>query len=380
MPANPTRFRLSYALSHPFSGKSTAFLIIAYLAGLIGLLVFNFITQGKRPVCVTQVQPNYDADRCEASPLAFFNQYFTRPQTESGVGTIGTFPWTTNGFGNNSNGPIDYSVLTLDWTANPLDCTLYEQSFVLHLDTQASTTYTCYYCGSDLRILCSVVDSERTSIPISPQLAYQELLGEYDALGYLARKIVNTAMPKGTVTAVRMDRHEVIPSLASGILPFTASSINVALGTTLGFLPIDETDTDAQIAAVASSAKNLSSFIEQITTQDLQPAVRNATNLRTLSADYLCTTCTKQYKSVLEIVAILIGATFGVLSPAFALLKLLTERVAPNLRDEEKVNDAAVQYQMAQGGQQAYGLPVPVLTQQPSYGSGGGTPGWKPMP
>ncbi|KAI5477918.1 C-signal [Pseudohyphozyma bogoriensis] len=366
-------FRLNYNLSHPFSATTTFLLVASYILAMLGLLVFNFLTQARRPVCIQQVMPNYDPDTCEPSPLAFFSQYFTRPQTELGVGTIGTFPWTTNGFSINSNGPIDYSVLALNWTSNPLECAMYEQSFVLHLDTQASTTYTCFYCGPNLRILCSVVDSERTSIPISPQLSYQKLLSEYDYLGFLARKVVTTALTNATVTAIRMDRHQNIPAVQAGVLPFNDTTINVALGTTLGFLPIEDDDPNPDIAIISQTSKNLSSFIEQITSQDLQPDVRNATNLRTLSADYLCTSCSKQYKAPLEIIAILIGATFGVLSPLFAIAKFFAEQVAPNAKDDEDLVGGP-QYQAANSGT---GYAMPVMNQQQSYGSGGGSPGWK---
>lgn len=50
-------------------------------------------------------------------------------------------PWSPVAFGEGaSNGAIDYGILTLNWTANPLRCAMFEQSLVLHLDSESSTT------------------------------------------------------------------------------------------------------------------------------------------------------------------------------------------------------------------------------------------------
>lgn len=87
------------------------------------------------------------------------------------------FPWSPVAFGEgSSNGPIDYNVLTLNWSANALQCAQFEQSLVLHLDSESSTTTSSWYCGPQLRIISTVVDSERTSVPVQSQVAYQELL------------------------------------------------------------------------------------------------------------------------------------------------------------------------------------------------------------
>lgn len=36
--------------------------------------------------------------------------------------SFSTFPWTPLGFGSGNNGPIDYTILNLNWSADPLKC------------------------------------------------------------------------------------------------------------------------------------------------------------------------------------------------------------------------------------------------------------------
>jgi hypothetical protein len=99
----------------------------------------------------------------------------------------GTFPWQASAFGDSTNdAPIDYSILQLNWTADPLQCVLLNQVITLHLDSQSSTAYVfpphkalstrapltaitlrsaCYACGPNLRMICTTLDSERTNLP-----------------------------------------------------------------------------------------------------------------------------------------------------------------------------------------------------------------------
>lgn len=65
-------------------------------------------------------------------------------------------------------------------------------------------------------------------------------------------------------------------------------------------------------------------IVEEATERDLQPS-DNAGQLRTLQAPYICRNCSKQYKPVLEIIALLITGVFGVLTPAFTAAKLVAE-------------------------------------------------------
>lgn len=44
------------------------------------------------------------------------------------VSNYSTFPWTPLAFGKD-NGPLDYSILSLNWTADPLQCVVSFQDF-----------------------------------------------------------------------------------------------------------------------------------------------------------------------------------------------------------------------------------------------------------
>lgn len=65
-------------------------------------------------------------------------------------------------------------------------------------------------------------------------------------------------------------------------------------------------------------------IVEEATERDLQPGDASEP-ARTLQASYLCRTCTKEYKPVLEIIALLLGNTFAVLTPLFTAAKLIAE-------------------------------------------------------
>ncbi|KAL8283898.1 hypothetical protein RQP46_005330 [Phenoliferia psychrophenolica] len=326
----PSTFRLTYARTHDFSGWLTIVLLLSYISALVGLVLFNFFTQAKRPLCTTQSLPVYTQKKCEPTPLEFFKTYYTRPQVAQGGtggnGTIGIFPWITTGFGHSNELQLDYSILSITWEANVLQCTMYEQSFVVHLDTLASTTTSCFYCGADLRILCTSVDSERTYIPISSLLALGPLLDKYAEIAFLARQVLTTAVPNATIAAVRLDRHINIPSLPAGVLPKNVTSMTVALGTDAkGFQQIYANDTNSGVAAIATQALATSDFIEMVMSQDLQADTPTLSNGRTLNVNYLCTTCRNVYKSRLEIFAVIVGATFGVLGPFFIFMRTAAE-------------------------------------------------------
>lgn len=108
--------------------------------GLVGLVVFNFLTQSRALQCNSYPSSDYVASSCEPTPISFFSTFYTRPLSQSAVGSIGLVPWTVNGVSTpSSSGPIDYSMLSLNWTASPLQCAMFEQSLVLHLDSESST-------------------------------------------------------------------------------------------------------------------------------------------------------------------------------------------------------------------------------------------------
>jgi hypothetical protein len=58
-------------------------------------------------------------------------------------------------------------------------CAMVELGEVAHLFTLISLySSTCYYCGTSLRMLCTSVASERTSIPSQSAVDYQQLLDQ----------------------------------------------------------------------------------------------------------------------------------------------------------------------------------------------------------
>ncbi|KAL8290551.1 hypothetical protein RQP46_002809 [Phenoliferia psychrophenolica] len=325
--------RVRYAITRPFSGVTTIILGLAWLAVFGGLVAWNFLTQAKESRCNFSTGIEYERDTCDAAPLNFFQTYYTRPIKKETVGTIGTFPWQVSGLGHNSNGPIDYSVLSVNWTSDALQCVLYEQSLMLHLDSDSSTTTSCYYCGPNLRVLCTSVDSERTSVPIQSQQSYQALLAQYNVVLSMAHT-VTSPIANSSVLSVRMQHHSTIAGLAPGVLPFYETSTNITLGTSIGQVPILATDPDASIAALATAVRRLSDFIEEVTSRDLQADVGAAAGgERTLLVNYLCHQCYKRYKSRITIFAIVAAATFAILNPAFMLAKLLAD---PPLRSAMK--------------------------------------------
>ena len=70
---------------------------------------------------------------------------------------------------------------------------------MLYLDSESSTVGSCYCarllaygladgadCGPNLRILCTAVDSDRTSIAATSQQSYVEVLDQFNSLSILA--------------------------------------------------------------------------------------------------------------------------------------------------------------------------------------------------
>ncbi|GAA5903134.1 hypothetical protein JCM6882_006975 [Rhodosporidiobolus microsporus] len=250
----PPQLRLSYSPSIPFSLRVTFLLVLGWVLTAAGLVLFNFFTQAKQKICVARPDSVYDPTKCSPSPLVFFNSYYTKPITvDEGNVTIGTFPWQASAFGNtDNNAPIDYSILSLNWTANPLQCTMTSQLLVLHLDSQSSTTRAfsptlphssltadrllhrsvCYYCGANLRLLCTTVDSERTSIPDAT--AYQPLLQQYNVAFRQLYAIANTAFPNTTISSLRLVRQIPPEGLPTEILHVNQSTSTVHVGTTGG--------------------------------------------------------------------------------------------------------------------------------------------------
>jgi hypothetical protein len=111
-------------------------------------------------------------------------------------------------------------------------------------------------------MLCTSVDSERTSIPSQSAVDYQQLLDQCkhaakhsppDCITYrcifadsvLLTKlhiVSTTAVSSATVSSFQMVRHVKLDALANGVLPWNESSTRLGFGTTLGssffaFLP-----------------------------------------------------------------------------------------------------------------------------------------------
>ncbi|GAA6028867.1 hypothetical protein JCM8097_007440 [Rhodosporidiobolus ruineniae] len=317
------KLRLSYAPTINYSLGTTVWLCCLYLLAGAGLLVWNFVTQAKQRVCVSTSASSFQTDSCSAATLRFFDTYYTKPLKFDGGPPIGTFPWQLQGFGNsNTNGPIDYSILAKNWTGDPLECALFEQVLVLRLESDSSTTSSCYYCGPDLRILCTSVDSERSSIPAPSVDSFSSLVQQYQSIISQLHAVATSAFEGATITSLRMIRHVHLPTLSEGVLPYTESSLTIQAGTTIG------------------------DSIETFTSRDLQPDVDSLTaSKRTLLVNYLCTTCTKQYKPILEIIAIVISSTAALLGAFWTFLTFFSQLIVtwdahnpfvdtPDARDE----------------------------------------------
>ncbi|GAA5861657.1 hypothetical protein JCM8547_000696 [Rhodosporidiobolus lusitaniae] len=327
--------RLGYAPSVDFSLQAT--LTISFLLAILtlGILAFNFWTQRYRDSCISYATSVYNAVKCEPTPLVFYSTYYTKPLASNDTGTIGIFPWQTQGIGDN-NGPIDYSIVSLNWTSNALQCAMVDQVVTLHLDSDSSTTTSCYYCGPNLRMLCTSVDSERTSIPTQSALDYQQLLEQYATLFTQLHTTSTSAVADATVNSLQMVRHVRLNQLAAGVQPFNESSFEVRLGTTRGFVPISMSSSNGAASGLAEQAEALSSFIEQVTSRDLQPDTGDTTSpRRTLLVNYICTECRDVYKPWYEILAILLTSTAALSSTALTILTFLaTKLVKPPTADQ----------------------------------------------
>ncbi|GAA5836469.1 hypothetical protein JCM11251_007087 [Rhodosporidiobolus azoricus] len=351
-PTMPPQLRLSYSPSIPFSLRVTFLLVLGWVLTAAGLVLFNFFTQAKQRICVARPSSVYEAATCPAAPLYFFNSYYTKPLTvDGGNVTIGTFPWQASAFGDSdNNAPIDYSILSLNWTANPLQCTMTSQLLVLHLDSQSSTTSVCYYCGANLRLLCTTVDSERTSIPEAT--AYQPLLQQYNVAFRQLYALSTTAFPNTTISSLRLVRQ-----IAPEGLPTSVLKVNETTSR--------PNDTNPALGEVATTALALGDYIEMTTSRDLQPDAGDTTSQqRTLLVNYLCRDCMKVYKPKREIVAILLSATTAVLSTLFMIYRLIAEWLVT--RNQPALPASAAGSTMHQY-QPAGSLPSPPLKASSSY-------------
>jgi len=322
---------LSYAATIPFSTGVSVALYVFYISVLAGLLAWNFISSAKGVQCTAYSSGEYHADQCDAASLQFGRSYYTRPTTSDvAAGTIGTFPWSPLAFGNGTAGAsLDYTLLSANWTADPLTCVMYDQYLILDLSTEGSTSNACYYCNDILRVICTTIDSQRMQIPDVSAVNYVRVLDNFNQLSILAHDVATTAQAGATVGSVRIKRQRAIPSLPAGVIPVTEDSFSVILGSTIGSFPIFSNNSNAAVARVASYAETLSQIVEEATERDLQPGDASEPT-RTLQASYLCRTCTKEYKPVLEIIALLLGNTFAVLTPLFTAAKLIAEWMSPS--------------------------------------------------
>jgi hypothetical protein len=135
---------------------------------------------------------------------------------------------------------------------------MYEQFLVLHLDSEGSTVNTCYYCGPDLRVLCTTIDSERAQVPDTSAGAYVSILDAFNQLSILGHAVVTSAQEGATVGSVRINTHRKVDGLDAGVLPYDANESMVVLGTTLGSFPILATSSNAGVARLAEYAQTLS--------------------------------------------------------------------------------------------------------------------------
>ena len=67
-------------------------------------------------------------------------------------------------------------------------------------------------------------------------------------------------------------------------------------------------------------------MVEESTTTDLQPGSPSSDQQeRTLETAYVCNRCQRRRRPVLELIALIIPAIFGILTPAFSVAKMLAE-------------------------------------------------------
>lgn len=128
----------------------------------------------------------------------------------------------------------------------------------LHLDSEGSTVNSCYYCGPDLRVICSTVDSERAQVPDQSASAYVAILDAFNQLSVYAHAIVSSAQEGAIVGSVRINTHRKVDGLEAGVLPYDSDEFIVTLGSTLGSFPITNTSANAGVVRVADYARILS--------------------------------------------------------------------------------------------------------------------------
>lgn len=364
----PSIWRLSYAKTKPFSRSVTIILSVLYLLGFSGLLVFNFLTQAKSLRCTSYASGDYSAESCEPTPLEFARTYYTRPVAHGQhKGQSGTFPWTPLGFGQSGDsGPLDYSILTSNWTAQALNCTMFEQILTLHLDSGGWTVASCYYCGSALRVLCTAVDSERTQLAGDPATQKVDLGNLFTNYRNQIQAIATSTYEGGIILASRIITTRALPTdiVQPGVLPHNVSSSSVVLGTTIGSSVVFANSSNTALAAVAVTGLSIGTLAEQATSQDLE----STDNPRTLQASYICKQCQRHYKPTLEIFAVVSAAIFAVLTPAFAALRIIAELLAANDDEDHAyrpppLQRAASKPQMSSN--MSYGQGVPSLAYAP---------------
>lgn len=128
----------------------------------------------------------------------------------------------------------------------------------LHLDSEGSTVNSCYYCGPDLRIICSTIDSERSQVPDQSASAYVSILDAFNQLSIYGHAIVSSAQEGATVGSVRINTHRKVEGLDAGVLPYDSDEFMVTLGSTLGSFPIFANSSNAGVARLADYARTLS--------------------------------------------------------------------------------------------------------------------------
>ena len=223
----------------------------------------------------------------------------------------------------------------------------------MRIDPRASphsVANACYYCGSNLRVICATMDAQRMQIPDMSAVSYVQVLDSFNRLSVLAHGIATSAVEGATVGSVRIKRKRAIPSLPAGIVPVTEDEFSITLGSTIGSFPIDSSNSNTAVAGVASFAQTLSEcvellslaynawaslmlrlvptppgqIVEEAMERDLQPG-DDAQPARTLQASYLCKHCEKRYKPALEIIALLLSGTAALLAPLMTAAKLVAE-------------------------------------------------------
>lgn len=73
------KLRFSYSPSIDYSLGTTFALAFAWLITAASLAVFNFFTQAKQQVCVSQPTTKFDNATCPPASLAFWETYWTMP-------------------------------------------------------------------------------------------------------------------------------------------------------------------------------------------------------------------------------------------------------------------------------------------------------------